>query len=131
MPKLNLDQEFCLPIIQGKSDAYFDNVDLARAMQREKLVSDILDGQLEPVAAVVAFNPAENWSKDITVEIAELARATAHRDIHKHPVSESAVEFIAAHTSLTESEELELTWKNEIAPRESTASIRKHYEERL
>lgn len=112
MPKLNLDQEFVLPILKGSSDAYFTEATLSDAVNRQKLVSDILDGQIEDISAVVAFNPAEGWSRDVTAEIAEYALACAQRDRHTSKLIQSAADFIGEHAKVTEDELLDLTWQH-------------------
>src|SRR5262249_7492390 len=38
--------------------------------KRTKLIQDLLDGQYEDPARIVAFNTAEGWSRDVTDEIA-------------------------------------------------------------
>ena len=38
---------------------------------RATLVRNLLDGQYESPVRIVAFNTAEGWSRDVTVDIAE------------------------------------------------------------
>ena len=47
----------------------------------EMLIHDLMDGQYSRPARVVAFNTAEGWSRDVTVDIAdELRRRFAEYD---------------------------------------------------
>jgi hypothetical protein len=41
---------------------------------RATLVRNLLDGQYEDPVRIVAFNAAEGWSRDVTVEIADEVR---------------------------------------------------------
>jgi hypothetical protein len=41
---------------------------------RATLVRNLLDGQYEDPVRIVAFNTAEGWSRDVTVEIADEVR---------------------------------------------------------
>lgn len=48
---------------------------------REMLIHDLVDGQYSRPARIVAFNTAEGWSRDVTVDIAdELRRRFAEYD---------------------------------------------------
>jgi hypothetical protein len=48
---------------------------------RTKLIQDLLEGQYEDPARIVAFNTAEGWSRDVTDEIArEVRKRCADRD---------------------------------------------------
>ena len=61
---------------------------------RSTLVRNLLDGQYENPVRIVAFNTAEGWSRDVTVDIAdELRRRYAEHD----DVSESVLAFMEAH----------------------------------
>jgi len=41
---------------------------------RTTLVRNLLDGQYEDPVRIIAFNTAEGWSRDVTVEIADEVR---------------------------------------------------------
>jgi hypothetical protein len=41
---------------------------------RETLIRDLMDGQYARPARIVAFNTAEGWSRDVTVDIADELR---------------------------------------------------------
>jgi hypothetical protein len=48
---------------------------------RETLIRDLLDGQYSHPTRIIAFNTAEGWSRDVTVDIAdELRRRFAEYD---------------------------------------------------
>jgi hypothetical protein len=48
---------------------------------REMLIRDLMDGQYSRPARIIAFNTAEGWSRDVTVDIAdELRRCFAEYD---------------------------------------------------
>ena len=60
------------------------------------VVSDLLTGQYDQPLRVVAFNPAEGWSRDASEEVAqELARLAAEEG---REISEALQEFIESHT---------------------------------
>jgi hypothetical protein len=62
---------------------------------RETLISDLLDGHYSDPVKVVAFNAAEGWSRDVSVEIAELIAGECRRDGFDIPRSLEA--FIDRH----------------------------------
>jgi hypothetical protein len=41
---------------------------------REMLIRDLLDGQYSRPARIIAFNTAEGWSRDVTVDVADELR---------------------------------------------------------
>jgi hypothetical protein len=48
---------------------------------RETLIRDLMDGQYSRPARIIAFNTAEGWSREVTVDIAdELRRRFAEYD---------------------------------------------------
>lgn len=48
---------------------------------REMLIRDLMDGQYSRPARIIAFNTAEGWSRDVTVDIAdEMRRRFAEYD---------------------------------------------------
>ena len=60
---------------------------------RETLIRDLVEGQYSKPVRIVAFNTAEGWSRDVTVEIAdELHR----RYVEFGEVSASVLEFLEA-----------------------------------
>jgi hypothetical protein len=57
-----------------------------RDANREMLIRDLMDGQYSRPARIIAFNTAEGWSRDVTVDIAdELRRRFA--EYNEVPVS--------------------------------------------
>jgi hypothetical protein len=61
------------------------------ASTREMLIRDLLDGQYHNPACIVAFNAAEGWSRDVTMDIVgELRR----RFVEYDAVPASLQEFI-------------------------------------
>jgi len=57
-------------------------------------VSNLLEGQYENPVRIVAFNTAEGWSRDVTVEIADELR---RRFVEYDEVPVSLLEFLEAH----------------------------------
>jgi len=62
----------------------------ANASERD-VVSNICSGQYDKPIRVVAFNTAEGWSRDVTMDIAE---ALLERDASEGDLSESAKNFV-------------------------------------
>ena len=60
---------------------------------RETLIRDLVDGQYSTPVRIVAFNTAEGWSRDGTVEIADELR---RRYIEFGEVPDSVLKFIEA-----------------------------------
>src|SRR5579872_2352462 len=46
----------------------------ANGTDRETLIHDLLDGRYNYPIRIIAFNTAEGWSRDVTVEIADELR---------------------------------------------------------
>jgi hypothetical protein len=60
---------------------------------RETLIRDLVEGELNNPVRIVAFNTSEGWSRDVTVDIAdELRRRLAEYG----EVSEAATRFVEA-----------------------------------
>ena len=60
---------------------------------RATLVPNLLDGQYENPVRIVAFNTAEGWSRDVTVDIADELR---RRYVEFGEVPEAVLEFMEA-----------------------------------
>ena len=60
---------------------------------RSTLVRNLLDGQYENPVRIVAFNTAEGWSRDMTVDIADELR---RRYVEGDDVAESLLAFMEA-----------------------------------
>ncbi len=66
------------------------------AADRETVVRDLLAGEYNSPVRIVAFNIAEGWSRDVTVEIAgEVRQQLADRG-EKHEISASVLAFLIA-----------------------------------
>ena len=48
--------------------------------ERQAVITDLVDGQYRNPARVVAFNTAQGWSRDVSVEIADLIAQRCARD---------------------------------------------------
>jgi hypothetical protein len=46
----------------------------AEAADRQTLIRDLVEGQYKSPVRIVAFNTAEGWSRDVTVDIADELR---------------------------------------------------------
>jgi hypothetical protein len=65
--------------------------------EREAVIRHLMEGQFHSPVRVVAFNPAQGWSQDVTAEIAdELAERLAQRD---EPVPVTLEGFIDRHST--------------------------------
>jgi hypothetical protein len=58
-----------------------------------KLIQDLLDGQYEEPVRIVAFNTAEGWSRDVTMDIADELR---RRHVEFGEVPGSILDFMEA-----------------------------------
>ncbi len=60
---------------------------------RETLIRDLVDGEYNHPVRVVAFNTAEGWSRDVTIDIADELR---RRYVEFGEVPEAVLQFIEA-----------------------------------
>jgi hypothetical protein len=60
---------------------------------RATLVRNFLDGQYEDPVRIIAFNTAQGWSRDVTVDIADELR---RRYVEYDEVPESVLKFLEA-----------------------------------
>ncbi len=60
---------------------------------RSTLIRNLLDGQYEHPVCIVAFNTAEGWSRDVTVDIADELR---RRYVEFDEVPTSVLDFVEA-----------------------------------
>ena len=65
----------------------------AEATDRETLIRNLMDGQYGHPVRIVAFNTAEGWSRDVTVDIADELR---RRLIEYSEVPRSVQAFVEA-----------------------------------
>jgi hypothetical protein len=71
----------------------------------ESTIADIMAGQVEDVERVIAFNPAEAWSRDATEDIAiEIANRIGH-----DPIAPALRDFIETHAGLDYTRGLRVT----------------------
>ena len=63
------------------------------SVDRETLIGDLVDGAYSRPARIVAFNTAEGWSRDVTVDIADELR---RRYSEFGEVPESILDFMDA-----------------------------------
>jgi hypothetical protein len=63
------------------------------SVDRETLIRDLVDGQYTHPVRIVAFNTAEGWSRDVTVDIADELR---RRYVEFGEVPESILDFMDA-----------------------------------
>jgi hypothetical protein len=63
------------------------------ATDRETLIRDLVEGEFINPVRIVAFNTAEGWCRDVTVDIAE----ELHRRLVEYgEIAESAIQFMEA-----------------------------------
>jgi hypothetical protein len=68
VPNDRLDRDFYLVLEDFKSGAAFRETD--EGVDYATLISDLMHGQYDQVLRVVAFNPAEGWSRDASEVVA-------------------------------------------------------------
>jgi hypothetical protein len=64
------------------------------ATDRETLIRDLVSGQYSRPVRIVAFNTAEGWSRDVTIDVADELR---RRYPEFGEVPDSVLEFMEAH----------------------------------
>jgi hypothetical protein len=67
---------------------------MAHSADRKTLIRDLVDGQYNNSVRIVAFNTAERWSRDVTVDIADELR---RRYVEFGEVPASILDFMDAH----------------------------------
>ncbi|SEC00769.1 hypothetical protein [Bradyrhizobium erythrophlei] len=76
VPNDRLDKDFYLVLEDFQAGAAFRETD--EGVDYRTLINDLLSGQYEQVLRILAFNPAEGWSRDASEDIArELERRIA------------------------------------------------------
>ncbi|WP_235884910.1 MULTISPECIES: hypothetical protein [Bradyrhizobium] len=68
IPNGRLDKDFYVVLEEFRDGAAFRETD--EGIDHATLVDDLLTGQHDRVLRVVAFNPAEGWSRDASDDIA-------------------------------------------------------------
>jgi len=80
IPNDRLDREFYIVLEDFAGGAAFRETD--EGIDYPTMITDLLSGQYGQVLRVVAFNPAEGWSRDASAEIArELERHVSRLDL--------------------------------------------------
>ena len=80
VPRVNLDYDFCLVLADfGRNGKAFLETDPSEATF-ERAVTDIIEGQVAQILAVVQFNPAEGRSRDVTEDVAQAVSERVSRD---------------------------------------------------
>ncbi|WP_321576274.1 hypothetical protein [Bradyrhizobium barranii] len=73
IPNDRLDKDFYLVLEEFRDGVAFRETD--EGIDHATLISDLLAGQYDQVLRVVAFNPVEGWSRDVSEDVArELER---------------------------------------------------------
>ena len=76
----------------GQLDCAWRETDADNA-DRETLIRDLVEGQYSHPVRIVAFNTAEGWSRDVTIDIADELR---RRYVEFGEVPNSILEFMEA-----------------------------------
>ena len=79
----------------GRAGMSFREVNLDRT-DLESVITDLMAGQYEDPARVVAFNTAEQWSNDVSEDIAREIRRRA--DMAYEDLSSTIEEFVTRQT---------------------------------
>ena len=77
----------------GHIGCCWHGIDAASA-DRETLIRDLVEGQYRHPVRIVAFNTAEGWSRDVTVDVANELR---QRTFEFGEVPEAVYDFMEAH----------------------------------
>lgn len=90
IPNDRLDKDFYLVLEDFRNGASFRETD--EGIDYSTLVNDLLSGQYDQVLRVVAFNPAEGWSRDASEDVArELERRIGAEGLE---ISDALKDFI-------------------------------------
>lgn len=90
VPNDRLDKDFYLVLEDFRSGAAFRETD--EGIDYTTLIDDLLTGQYEQPLRIVAFNPAEGWSRDASEDIARALEMRIATGLYE--VSEPLREFI-------------------------------------
>jgi len=93
----NLDVTHYTILCVHRGAGYFAERTLEDSCSRESAIADIMAGQVEGVAKIFAFNPAEHIADDVTEEI---AIEIANRLDPACPIRADLVDFIETHAGL-------------------------------
>ncbi|MCA1379428.1 hypothetical protein I6F34_01160 [Bradyrhizobium sp. BRP05] len=93
IPNDRLDRDFYIVLEDFKSGAAFRETD--EGIDYPTLIGDLLTGQYDTPLRVVAFNPAEGWSRDASEDVAlELERRVGAEG---REISDALRDFIESH----------------------------------
>jgi hypothetical protein len=93
IPNDRLDRDFYIVLEDFRDGAAFRETD--ERLDYPTLITDLLSGQYSQVLRVVAFNPAEGWSRDASEDVArELERRVGAEG---REISEHLQDFIEGH----------------------------------
>jgi hypothetical protein len=87
--------------------AAFPETDVDKA-DLETLIGDLMSGQYSDPVRVVAFNTAEQWSADVSQDVAHEIRRRA--DLAGEDLAPSIVEFVETQAGPPRQLSLRLTW---------------------
>lgn len=86
---------FYMVIERYRGDAFFPETTLDRT-DLEQVIGDLTAGQYENPLEVVAFNPTEGWSRNVTDDIA--AEIQRRADFLGKPLGAAAADFVERNT---------------------------------
>ena len=93
VPEVSHDTYLVLDDFGGRLGRAWRETDEKSSTAREVLICDLMDGQYGNPARIVAFNTAEGWSRDVTMDIADVLRG---RFAEYDEVPASVLEFVEA-----------------------------------
>src|SRR5689334_179781 len=100
-----LDRDIYLVLEEFRSGAAWRETDEAD-VDFDTIILDLLTGQYEQPLRVVAFNPAEGWSRDATEDVArELERRVS---VEGREIGEGLSDFLEAHLGRRVGQQLSL-----------------------
>lgn len=130
MPKLNLDQDFLIPVLSHSGGCYFQETEFSLSTSLDRMLETFLAGHLDGLEAMIRFNPAERTCYDISEDFAREAYALICRK--NLTVGEPVANFIASAMTISDAEWERIQGIGEPASHEwDSGRIRRHYEERL
>ncbi|HEX2652145.1 MAG TPA: hypothetical protein VHN11_00645 [Xanthobacteraceae bacterium] len=104
VPNDRLDKDFYLVLEDFRVGPAFRETD--ERITYVKLIGDLLTGQYDNVLRVVAFNPAEGWSRDASEDTANALEQ--HIAAEGREVSEAMRDFIEGQTGRKLGQQLSL-----------------------
>lgn len=100
-----LDRDIYLVLEEFRSGAAWRETDESD-VDFETVIADLLSGQYQQPLRVVAFNPAEGWSRDATEDVArEIERRAS---LEAREIGDGLAEFIEIHLGRKVGQQLSL-----------------------